>query len=192
MAMVDRDRLQQAFTAIDARNAADPNTITVDGVTRSKELAHAAMMVDWVRRLCPDPGEALLLAARAHHIRRWVIPRGSFPEGRVGYLQWRNRLKEMHAAELRGILESQGYDAALIERACDILRKRDLTRDPEVQVLEDALCLVFIETQFEDLARKLTPEKLQDVLNKTMRKMSPAAIEIAKKLLPPPVASPHR
>ena len=52
------------------------------------------------------------------------------------------------------------------------MRKRDLARDPDVQVLEDALCLVFIETQFAELAAKLDRPKMVDVVRKTLKKMS--------------------
>ena len=52
------------------------------------------------------------------------------------------------------------------------MRKRNLTRDPDVQVLEDALCLVFVETQFAELAAKLDPAKMVDVVRKTLKKMS--------------------
>jgi len=66
------------------------------------------------------------------------------------------------------------------------VRKRGLGRDPEVQVLEDALCLVFLETQLADLAARLDADKLIDILRKTMRKMSPEAVERANELPLPP------
>jgi len=56
------------------------------------------------------------------------------------------------------------------------VRKRGLGKDPEVQTLEDALCLVFLETQFHDLAARLEPDTLDGVVDKTLKKMSPAAI----------------
>ena len=58
----------------------------------------------------------------------------------------------------------------------DLVRKRGLGKDPEVQTLEDALCLVFLETQFHDLAARLDPDKLDGVVDKTLKKMSPDAI----------------
>ena len=39
---------------------------------------------------------------------------------------------------------------------------------------EDALCLVFLETQLSDLARRLDEEKMVDVLRKTLPLMSEA------------------
>ncbi len=175
----DEDRLDRAMGAIDAANAGDPNQIVVGGEQRPKELAHAQLVTEWVRRLDPDPSEALLLAARAHHLRRWTIARSSYPEGRAGYLRWRRALHEQHAREVAAILEGEGYDDTTIGRVQDIVRKRGLGRDPEVQVLEDALCLVFIETQLHDLARRVEPEKIVEIVEKTTRKMSQPAVEFA-------------
>lgn len=174
-----KTRLEKAIELIDARNADDPNTLVIRGERRPKEQAHAEMVFERVKRLRPDAGEALLLAARAHHVRRWTIPRSSYAEGRVPYLQWRNALKEVHAAELRAAMTVAGYDAATIDRAEFIVRKRDLTRDGEIRVLEDAICLVFLETQFHDVAARLDRAKMIDVLRKTIRKMSPAGISAA-------------
>ena len=175
-------RLDRALSAIDAANARDPNRLVVRGETRPKELAHAELASEWVARLEPDASEALRLAARAHHVRRWEIPRSQEPEGRAGYHRWRRSLQAHHAAVAREILTAEGYEAELIERVESLIRKQGLGRDPEVQVLEDALCLVFLETQFEALADRLDMEKTVDVTRKTLRKMSPRALELARAL----------
>lgn len=172
-------RLQRALAAIDAANADDPNRITVRGAQRPKELAHAELVSDWVRRLDPDPGEALLLAARAHHLRRWTIDRASYPPGRKGYLRWRRALHEQHASDVARILEDIGYDPAMIERVQDLVRKRGLGKDPDVQVLEDSLCLVFLETQRHDLAARMEGDKMTEILEKTAKKMSDRGLELA-------------
>jgi hypothetical protein len=170
------DRYALAIAAIDAANADDPNRISVRGVERPKELAHAELVTEWVRELRPDASDELLLAARAHHLRRWTVPRGSYPAGRAGYLRWRRDLHEQHAREVGEILAGVGYDADSVARVQDIVRKRGLGRDPEVQALEDALCLVFLETQFHDLSARLDAEKLDGVVRKTVAKMSPEGI----------------
>jgi Domain of unknown function (DUF4202) len=175
-------RMRQAFAAIDAANADDPVTIVVDGVERPKELAHAELMVGWVQRLDPDASDAQLLAARAHHLRRWTLPRDEFPEGRAGYLRWRTRLKKQHAEEVAVILADVGFDQAAIERAQQIVRKDRLGRDPAVQVHEDALCLVFLQTQLVDVAAQIGDEKTIEVLRKTARKMSPQGLAAAQEL----------
>ena len=174
---MDRVRFDRAIAAIDAANADDPNTIVVRGESRPKELAHAEMVSDWVVVLRPDASEALRLAARAHHLRRWSVPRSSYPTGRAGYLRWRRELHEQHAREVGELLASVGYEDATIGRVQDVVRKRGLGKDVEVQTLEDALCLVFLETQFHDLAARLDPETLDGVVDKTLKKMSPGAID---------------
>jgi hypothetical protein len=175
----DADRLARAVAAIDAANADDPETIEVRGEIRPKEQAHAEMMTDSVRRLDPDAVDAQLLAARAHHLRRWSIPRASFPDGRTGYLRWRTALKKQHAEEVGEILEREGYGPDVIELVQRIVRKEGLKTDPMVQTHEDALCLVFLETQLLDLARDQGEDKTVDIVRKTVAKMSERGIAAA-------------
>ncbi|MGQ0832316.1 MAG: DUF4202 domain-containing protein [Microthrixaceae bacterium] len=175
-------RFEEAIEAIDARNAADPVTITVAGEARPKELAHAEMMTAWVQRLDPDATPEQLIAARAHHLRRWSIPRDTYPEGRAGYLRWRTALRKQHAAEVASLLAEVGYDAAAVERVRAIVNKEGLGSDPAVQVHEDALCLVFLETQLADTAERLGDDKIVDVIRKTAAKMSQRALELAGEL----------
>jgi hypothetical protein len=166
------DRFERAVAAVDAANADDPNRIVVRGEERPKEVAHAELASEWVRRLRPDAGEELLLAARAHHVRRWSIPRESYPAGRAGYLKWRRALHDLHSELTGEILERAGYEPAAVERVQSIVRKRGLGRDPDVQALEDALCLVFLETQLHELSARLDDEKMDGVVRKTLAKMS--------------------
>lgn len=179
---MDGDRFARAMAAIDAANADDPHTIEVRGERRPKELAHAELATEWLRRMRPDAGEALALAVRAHHIRRWAIPRRTYPEGRAGYLRWRSALKNLHAAEVGRILTEVGYDEATVARVQDIVRKRGLGSDPDVQVFEDVLCLVFLETQLHDLAAKLAPDQMVEVIRKTLPKMSEEGRRVALSL----------
>ena len=174
------DRLTAALAAIDAANADDPHTIVVDGLERPKELAHAVMMTRWVRRLSPDCSDAQLIAARAHHLRRWAIPREDYPRDRAGYLRWRSALRRQHAEDVAAIMRRAGYSDDDIARVQGIVRKQGLKRDPEVQVHEDALCLVFLETQFDALAAQLADDdKMVEILRKTAKKMSPEGLEAA-------------
>jgi hypothetical protein len=160
---VDADRLARAFDAIDAENADDPF---------DKELAHAERAVHWIRTLRPDAPEPLLLAARAHHVRRWEIPRGDEPDGRAGYLRWKRRLQRHHADVVGRVLADVGYDDETVARVQAIVRKERLASDDDVRSLEDALALVFLETQLQELRAKLDDEHMVDVLAKTLRKMS--------------------
>jgi hypothetical protein len=168
----DDARLAQALAAIDAENAHDPNTISVDGTDRPKELAHAEMVSPRVTTLRPDASTELLLAARGHHLRRWEVPRSSYPTGRAGYLRWRRNLHDRHARELGEILAACGYDDATIARVRSIVKKERLRTDPEVQTFEDALCLVFLQTQLAGVAGRLDEDKMVSVLAKSIAKMS--------------------
>ena len=165
-------KLAQAFAAIDAANAADPNTITYNGEEQPKELCHSHLATEWLDRLAPDATEAQQLAARAHHLRRWEIPRDSYPKDRAGYLRWRTELGRFHAEETAKLLADAGYDAETIERVKAIIRKRNLKGDTEVQTHEDVLCLVFLSTQLDMLAADLETDKLIEVLAKSLNKMS--------------------
>ena len=177
------DRLARALAAIDAANAGDPNTIVVGGVERPKEQAHAEMMTRWVRRLAPGCHDEQLIAARAHHLRRWTIPRDDYPRDRGGYLRWRTALRRQHAEDVAAIMRDAGYGDEAIARVQAIVRKQGLGRDPAVQVHEDALCLVFLETQFDELTGQLDDEaKMIEILRKTAAKMSPAGLEAPQEL----------
>jgi Domain of unknown function (DUF4202) len=182
-------RLAAALAAIDAANAGDPNVITVDGIERPKELAHAELMTRWVRTLDPDCSDEQILAARAHHLRRWTIPRASYPDGRSGYLRWRTALKRQHGDDVGAILRDAGYDDESVARVQAIVTKRGLGQDQAVQVHEDALCLVFLETQLDELASKMGDDKTVDILQKTANKMSPAGLQAACGLRFSPAAS---
>ncbi len=179
---MDPVRLSAALAAIDAANADDPNTIAVRGQERPKELVHAELMTEWVTRLDPAATEAQLLAARAHHLRRWSSPRRSFPEGRAGYLRWRSALRKQHAEEVATILAELDYDPAVTARVQQIVRKEGLGTDPQVQVHEDALCLVFLETQLAATLERLGDDKMIDVIAKTAAKMSPAGLAMVGQL----------
>lgn len=170
------ERFEAAVAAIDAANAADPHSIQVRGEARPKELAHAALMTEWVQALDPAADEAQLLAARAHHLRRWSLPRSSYPEGRAGYLRWRTALRRQHSAEVAEILEGVGYEPEVVDRVQAIVEKRGLGSDAAMQVHEDALCLVFLETQLAGTVDRLGPAKVEDVVRKTAAKMSPAGL----------------
>jgi hypothetical protein len=154
--------LQQAFDAIDAENAGDPN---------GKELDHSERAVRWVRTLRPDASDELLLAARAHHVRRWEIPRSDEPDGRAGYLRWKRRLQQHHAEVVGRVLSDSGFDVARVQ---SLVKKERLMTDPDAQSLEDALALVFLETQLAELDEKLDEDHMVDVLAKTLWKMTPA------------------
>jgi len=180
------NRFQAAIDRFAAANAADPNREVVDGIERPREQVHAEWLAAWVERLKPDASEALRLAARCQHIRRWEIPRDSHPATREGYLRWREALKKHHADIATRILIEVGYEQEIIDRVRSLNLKKNLKQDAECQTIEDALCLVFLEHQFDALAGKTTEEKLMTAVRKSWDKMSEAGRAAALALRLPP------
>ncbi len=179
-------RLTTTIAAIDAANACDPNRIEVDGRQEPAELVYGRRMSATLARIAPDAPAHLLIAARGQHIERWRTPRKSYPEGRAGYLKWRADLKEFHASRLTEIMTAAGYGADDAERVGALVRKERLKRDPDAQLLEDVVCVVFLEHYIDGFMAKTEPDKLADILAKTWRKMSERGHAHAMKLNLPP------
>jgi len=94
---------------------------------------------------------------------------------RAGYLKWRADLKKFHADKSGAILREIGYDEAMVGRVQELNLKKNFPADAECRVLEDALCLVFLEHQFSALAAKSDEEKMINAVRKTWEKMTDAA-----------------
>jgi hypothetical protein len=178
----DAKRFEMALRRFDEENSRDPNTEIVNDVPRQRELVYAQWLTDWVLKLCPNASEELRLAARCQHHCRWTIARGSYLMTRAGYLKWRADLKIFHAEKAGEILREVGYPAETIAKVQALNLKKNFPRDPECRVLEDALCLVFLERQLADLARKSTEDKVINALQKSWQKMTNAARTEALKL----------
>jgi hypothetical protein len=176
------ERFERAVAAFAAANAEDPNQLVVSGASRPRELIQAERLAAWVLRLDPEASVALRLASHCQHLRRWEIPRKSYPDGRIGYLEWRKELSRFHARKAAEILREQGYDDETIQRVERINQKKAIKIDPEVQAIEDALCLVFLEYEFEEFSAKHEDDKIIDIVQKTWRKMSPRGHEAALSL----------
>lgn len=173
---------------IDAAHSGDPKCL--DG--RPAELVYADRMEAWLVRLAPNAPELLRLAARCQHLERWSVPRNSFPEGRAGYLSWRKDLYRRQAERARELLLQAGAEARETEEAATWISKTGLKINPNTQLLEDAACLVFLENEIAGFAAQHADyprAKFLGIIQKTWRKMSPAAREAAHGLsLPPGIA----
>jgi hypothetical protein len=180
------DRFARAIERIDAANAQDPNRAVFAGKEYPAELIYSMRMSEWLGRLEPEASEPLRLAVRCQHLRRWAIPRSTYPMTRAGYHQWRTTLGRFHADEAGNILRSVGYDEPAISRTQSLIRKERFKSDQEAQTLEDVACLVFLELDYVDFARGHEPQKVIDIVAKTWRKMSDrghaAALELAQVL----------
>lgn len=180
--MTDLSRLEKTLAAFDAANLQDPNTEIVDGKPVVKEWIYAQRMSVQLHKFCDSPSEALQLATRSQHICRWKSPRSDYPMDRSGYKKWRLDLAQLHGDIAGEIMAEHGYDETIIARVKDLLLKRSLKRDEEVQALEDVVCLVFLEFYLEDFATKHDEAKLIDIIQKTWNKMSAKGHEAALKL----------
>ena len=162
-----------AVAAIDAANSADPGAVEVRGAgPRPLAQVHGELAAEWVGVLAPGAGELVSLAARAHHLRRWELPRSQYAAGRAGYLQWKRDQRRRHADDVGALLAGVGYEPGDIAQVQSMV----LRQGPGGQLVEDAACLVFIETQLAAVATQLDRGHLLGVIRKTAAKMSPAAL----------------
>ena len=188
-----REHYQAAVDAFDGANAEDPNKETANGKEHPKELLYAQRMSEMQERYAPDAPEAVKLAVRAQHIQRWKVPRNSYPMDRQGYLQWRTGLYKFHAETAGRLMQEAGYDAAMIDRVKTIVSKKGLKVNPETQLMEDVVDLVFIEhymTGFASQHPEYDEAKWIEIIRKTWQKMSSRAHEFAlagKVKLPEPL-----
>lgn len=178
--------LDAVIAAIDAANAGDPSSIEHAGEPLPLALAEGRVAFDWVHRLRPDAPAPLLIAARGHHIRRWETPRSSYPTGREGYLAWRSHLYEVHAAHLETLMRDAGYGDADVEAMRQIVGKRGIKTNPDVQSYEDAVALAFLELQFAPFAERTARSAVVRALRRTWRKMSDEGRAAALTLQLPP------
>jgi hypothetical protein len=169
----DPARFQAAIECFDAANSEDPDIRVFQDKSFPRQVLYGQRMTHWLQAIETDAAETLRLAARSQHLCRWMIPRSEYPTGRAGYYRWRTRLYEFHAEKAGDILAKVGYDKATIARVQDLLRKKNLKSDPQMQALEDVACLVFLENDFVDLARQHDVAKMIDIIRKTWKKMTP-------------------
>jgi hypothetical protein len=166
--MTDDPRLAAVLAAIDAANAADP---TREG-EEAAELIYGRRMSETLASFRPGASAHLTIAARGQHVERWTRPRAAFPEGKAGYLAWREGLKRFHAERVAGMMAEAGWPEADRDRVAALIRKEGIKRDPEAQALEDVICLVFCRWYFAPFAAKHPRDKVLDIVAKTGRKMS--------------------
>lgn len=173
---------QNASVWIDAENAQDPNSETYQSKTYPKELLYSNRMYERLMDFCPNASEEIQIASKAQHICRWKMPRDSYPMDRVGYLKWREDLKKFHAKTTAEILEKAGYSQEFIDRVSFLIEKKLLKKDTETQLLEDVICLVFLEYYLDPFVHKHDTEKLKNIILKTWNKMSDAGHQEALKI----------
>ena len=187
------ERFAKAIAGFDAANAEDPNKEISEGAEHPKELLYAQRMSAMLKRFAPDASEAVQLAVRCQHIQRWKSARTDYPATPEGYKKWRTDLQKFHAETAGNIMREAGYDDEMITRVQSLLRKEGLKRNPETQLLEDVVDLVFLEYYMDDFVKKYShydEAKWIDIIQKTWRKMSPEGHKFALTLNLPPAHVP--
>ncbi len=170
--------IEATLAAIDAANGDDPNLFAGQPLA----LVQGRAATGWLDRLDPNASAELQLAVRAHHLRRWELKRADYPEGRQGYLRWRRENKAHQATSLATLMTADGWPTESIERAQVLLSRTTLRTDPETQALEDAACLVFLETQFGAMTERTQHDHLVVIVAKTLKKMSNEAVTLASSI----------
>ena len=177
------NKLQTAFELFDAYNRQDPQTLIWEGQDYPAEYFYALQLFNWVKKLQPQASEPLLLASRCQHIGRWKVPRDTYPDGKAGYLKWRSDLAAFHADTASKLLQQAGYDEETINAVRQINRKENLRSNPDVQIMENALCLVFLQFQYEDFIQAHDDDKVIRILQKSWKKMDEAGRDAALNLV---------
>jgi hypothetical protein len=170
------ERYRATIADIDAANAGDPRTVTVDSAKRPYEAVYSQRMTERLAAMYPEASELLRIAAHGQHIRRFDIPRSRFPVGRDGYNEWRRTCREHHAVLLGDIMRRHGYDDRDIDHVAKLVKKEQLKKDRESQALENVVDVVFLEHYFDEFYGKYShydDAKIIDIIGKTLRKMSP-------------------
>lgn len=98
---------------------------------------------------------------------------------RPGYHAWRTALKSRQATQVEEICVAAGCGREVAARVGALMRKEDLRRDEETQVLEDVACLVFLDDQLEGFEGGHDEDKVVGILRKTWVKMSERGRELA-------------
>jgi hypothetical protein len=182
----EEDRFRAAIEAFAVIHREDPRSVQDGEATVPRSVLYHAKLASWVERMAPQASQTVRLAAHAQHVRRWTIARSEYANDRTGYKRWRSALSRLHADEAGRVLEAVGYDPRTIARVQDLIIKKRLKSDPEAQLLEDAVCLTFLELEYADFSRAHTQDKVISILRKTWDKMSPAghaaALELAAQL----------
>ncbi|MBI5862754.1 MAG: DUF4202 domain-containing protein [Rhodocyclales bacterium] len=176
--MNDSTRFNRAIALIDAANSEDPRREEDE----PKELLYSKRMSEMLARFAPEAPEVVKLGVRAQHIRRWAVPRDSYPMTREGYYAWRTGLYKFHAETAGALLREAGYDEETVARVMLAVSKRSLRSNPDAQLLEDVAALVFIEHYMLDFAASkpdYDEAKWIGIVQKTWRKMSGAAQQFA-------------
>lgn len=176
---MEQPHLDRAVRRIAEGLREDPRKEDVGGVVGPRDFLFTERVAAWIKRLNPNPSEALILGAWGHTLYRWRLPRETSPMTTVGYHKWRNAQSALSAEEVQKILKEEGYDETTQRRVRELILKTNFPQDPDSQVLEDADCLAFLELKFANYLGEWDEVKTIRILKGTLEKMTPKAKELA-------------
>jgi hypothetical protein len=171
-AFAEDPRLLQAVIAFEQIGKHDPKRIVVDGTSQPRQIGEAQVLLGFVLALEPTPSSALMLACHCQHLGRFGSPRDEFPAGREGYRAWRVEAARRSAAEAARILTNLGFEAEFVEAVSAIVTKRGRGQNPDVQAMEDALCLSFLTLDAPEFAGRHSEPEMLRIVQRTWLKMS--------------------
>lgn len=172
----------KTLAALKDAHKQDPNTDYENGKPVPAEWLYTQRIANFIETIYPEASEELRLAGYCQHLYRWEIKRKTYPEGKMGYYQWRNFLGDYQAKKTVEILKSCGYDSAFTDRVVAILKKLNIYSVEEAQMLEDVVCLVFLKYYMESFTKGKSEKHLVQIVQKTWGKMSEKGHSEALKL----------
>ena len=181
------DRLETALSAIDAANSDDPNQLWVEGKSEPKELVYARRMTSGSFRLRRASSEDSTAggAAAAYILPRWQIHAllTAIPQDESATCSGERIYTATTPSRCRPYSPGSGtgHDTATIESVQRLLRKQGIKTDPDMQMLEDVICLVFLEYELADFAERYPAEKSrghppEDLEENVATRMPPPAL----------------
>jgi hypothetical protein len=79
-------------------------------------------------------------------------------------------------------MTAEGYAPDQIARVGVLIRKENMKADAEVQMLEDIICVTFLQYYLSEFSTKVEQDKLAGILAKTWNRMSDFGHGHAKQL----------
>ncbi|KAK6502280.1 hypothetical protein TWF506_002863 [Arthrobotrys conoides] len=158
-----------------------------------QEIIYADNVENYLRILVApeEPTNVQIIAARCQHLRRFLHPRSTYPDGKPGYLRWRRDLYTIQANYSTTLLSPLSLPETELEEISAAVAKKDLLIKSKVHpttvLLEDAAVLVFLSNEVEGFKKQheeYDEEKWVGIVKKTWRKLSDRGKEEAGKLLP--------
>ncbi|KAF3941451.1 hypothetical protein ABW19_dt0208839 [Dactylella cylindrospora] len=174
----------KAKEIIDAAHREDP---------KGEEIVYADNVEKYLKVLVApeEPTNVQIIAARCQHLRRFLHPRSTYPDGKAGYLRWRRDLYTLQADYTTTLLSPLNIPSSELAEIHAAVAKKDLLIKSKVHpttiLLEDAAVLVFLAEEVEGFKQKheeYDEEKWVGIVRKTWRKLSRRGREEAVKLLP--------